>query len=86
MARNARKRAERIYTQRAKQGFPPVSNVILHNDGTITDRVQARPYRTISRYDLSQPPTPSFVSSDFQKTKTPSLWMRFRSWIRRLIL
>ncbi len=38
MTRNARKRAERIYTQRAKQGFPPVSNVILHNDGTIEDR------------------------------------------------
>jgi len=41
-SRQARRRAEQIYTERAKANFPPVSSVILHRDGSIEERASPR--------------------------------------------
>ena len=40
MSRHTRKRYEKIYTRRAREGFPPVSQVILHKNGTVTKRME----------------------------------------------
>lgn len=39
MKRASRKRYERIYTMRAKAGFPPVSNLKLTKDGEVVPRL-----------------------------------------------
>jgi len=41
-SRQARRRAEQIYTERAKANFPPVSSVILHRDGSVEERPPPR--------------------------------------------
>jgi hypothetical protein len=46
LSRHSRKRFERIYTRRAQQGFPPVSPLVLHKNGSITERPRPGVFRS----------------------------------------
>jgi hypothetical protein len=90
MTRASRKRAERIITRRAQEGFPRVSKGILHQDGSVTPPprerhatawYKARGYKELD--ELSRDFVP-FTSTTTRPADISSTWSDLANFIRRL--
>jgi hypothetical protein len=80
MSRRSRKRYERIYTRRARTGFPRVSKAILHADGTVKPMPPPRRSMTVREHIDAIQPAPKQEATKPEAQRRP-WWRRILSWL-----